>query len=52
MKHLKNFLKENEIMATPGNTMGLGDVQLPSTETFGVDAIPKKKNKQTKKRKD
>lgn len=51
MKQLKDFLKENEAMATPGNTMCLGDVQLPTDKTPGVDGIPKKKSKHNKKEK-
>lgn len=49
MKNLNKYLQECGEVATPANTMGMGDVMLPDGENLGVDGIPQKKNKKKKK---
>ena len=48
MKDLHIYIEECGEVATPTNTMGMGDVMLPDGENLGVDGIPQKKK--TKKK--
>lgn len=48
MRSLNKYIEECGEMATPSNTIGMGDVQLPDGENLGVDGIPQKKKKKKK----
>ena len=48
MRSLNKYIEECGEMATPSNTTGMGDVQLPDGENLGVDGIPQKKKKKKK----
>lgn len=50
MKDLHIYIEECGEVATPANTMGMGDVMLPDGENLGVDGIPQKKKTKKKKK--
>jgi hypothetical protein len=50
MQDLIKYIEECGEVATPANTMGMGDVMLPDGENFGVDGIPQKRKSKKKKK--
>ena len=50
MKDLKEFIKEEEF-TTPSNTIGMGDIVLPSDDQIGSDDVSFFYNKRKRKKK-